>query len=295
LDWHHPDYFPRGRTGQHSGRVEHGEFANYLDFMDSQLAELCGGDYGKIAGIWFDGWWDQRVGGPAAAPTDTQVDWRLEQTYDLIHRLQPQALIGNNHHVTPFSGEDFQMFERDLPGQNQAGHSADATISQLPLETCDTINGAWGYNAKDDQFKSVDQLIHYLVRAAGHNANLLLNVGPMPDGRIQPECVERLRAMGQWTGKYGQSIYGTRGGPVSPREWGASTRRGSTVYLHVLQTAGPRVTLTGTADFQYGTARYFDGQAVRLERNQQGELVVPVPEPLQGQPDMIIVLERFQD
>ena len=295
LDWHHPDYFPRGRTGQHSGRLEHGEFAKYLDFMDSQLAELCSGDYGTIAGIWFDGWWDQRISKEGAAPTDTQVDWRLSQTYDLIHRLQPQAMIGNNHHVTPFPGEDFQMFERDLPGENVAGHSADATISDLPLETCDTMNGAWGYNATDKKFKSVTELIHYLVRAAGHDANLLLNVGPMPDGRIQPEFVQRLGAMGEWTAKYGESIYATRGGPVSPQAWGASTRRDNTVYVHVLQTADGELCLSGTAGFKFAKARLFDGEPIQLQRNERDELVVQIPKPYRDQPDMIIVLERFHD
>jgi len=222
LDWTHPDYFPRGRTGHASGRPESGDFNRYLDFMDGQLTELLTG-YGDIAGIWFDGIWDRR-----------NADWRLRRTYDLIHKHQPHALIGNNHHLAPFEGEDFQMFEKDLPGQNTAGFNAESKIGALPLETCDTINGAWGYNANDKRFKSTHQLIHYLAKAAGVGANFLLNVGPKPDGTIQEEFATRLKEIGAWLAKNGESIYGTQAGPIAPRPWGVSTARDRRIYLHIL-------------------------------------------------------------
>lgn len=171
-------------------------------YMDARLKELLSG-YGEIGGIWFDGWWDK----PAAS-------WRLEKTYNPIHSLQPATLVGNNHHRKPFDGEDFQMFEKDLPGQNTAGFNKDSEIGKLPLESCDTINKAWGYNTKDKQFKSAKDLIHFPARAARHNSNFLLNAGPTPEGTIQPEFVERLRAIGGWLGKNGESLYGTRGGPT---------------------------------------------------------------------------------
>ncbi|OLE52936.1 MAG: alpha-L-fucosidase, partial [Bacteroidetes bacterium 13_1_20CM_4_60_6] len=221
LDWHNPDYFPLGRTGHSAGRPEGGDFNKYLQFMDAQLSELLT-NYGDVAGIWFDGMWDK-----------PDADWQLQRTYSLIHRLQPAALVGSNHHHAPYEGEDFQMFEKDLPGSNTAGFNQTA-ISTLPLETCETINGAWGYNKNDKNFKSVPALIHYLVRAAGANANFLLNIGPMPTGQVQPEFVERLHAIGEWNVKNGETIYGTRGGPIKPRVWGISTQKGDTVYLHVL-------------------------------------------------------------
>ena len=234
LDWHHPDYYPWGQTGHNTGRVPSGSFPKYLDAMDAQLKELLT-DYGPIAGIWFDGWWDHQMK-TANNPLQTRVDWRLRQTYDLIHRLQPQALVGNNHHVSPFDGEDFQMFEKDLPGQNTTGLSGDSKAGKLPLESCETISRAWGYNRHDTQYKSTRDLLHFMINSAGRNANCLLNVGPMPSGLIQPEAVERIQEMGRWMKKYGESIYGTRGGPFPPAEWGVSTERsdGSLYYLHVL-------------------------------------------------------------
>jgi alpha-L-fucosidase len=222
LDWHHPDYYPLGRTGHASGRPEGGDFNKYLDYMDNQLRELLTG-YGEVGGIWFDGMWDK-----------PDANWRLDKTYSLIHSLQPAALVGSNHHLKPFEGEDFQMFEKDLPGGRNSEFNSKSEIGALPLETCDTINNAWGYNSTDKKFKSTKQLVQYLVRAAGNNANFLLNVGPMPTGKIQPEFVERLHGMGDWLRANGQSIYDTRGGPVTPRPWGVTTQKPGKIYVHVL-------------------------------------------------------------
>ena len=133
LDWKRDDY-PQGRTGKGTGRPKgHGDWKSYYKFMNNQLTELLT-NYGPIGAIWFDGVWDQ--------PED--FDWQLEEQYALIHKLQPACLVGNNHHRTPYAGEDFQMFERDLPGENSAGLSGQS-ISALPLETCETMNGIWGY------------------------------------------------------------------------------------------------------------------------------------------------------
>ena len=221
LDWHNPDYWPRGRTGLKTGRPEQGSWSRYLDFMDSQLTELLT-QYGSIGGIWFDGMWDK-----------PDADWRLPGTYALIHRLQPSALIVPNHHQAPLPGEDVQTFEQDLPGANTAGFNT-REIGSLPLETSLTMNDSWGFNITDHRFKSEREMIGYLVRAAGNDANLLLNIGPRPDGTIQPEAVERLRDLGRWLKNYGTSVYGTRGGPITPRDWGVTTQRADTVFVHIL-------------------------------------------------------------
>jgi len=221
LDWHNPDYWPRGTTGHNTARPDSGNWQHYLDFMDQQLTELLT-HYGPIGGIWFDGMWDK-----------PDADWQLPRTYALIHRLQPAALIIPNTHEPPRPGEDVQTFEQDLPGANSAGFNT-KTIGSLPLETSLTMNNAWGFNIADQHFKSVPELIGYLVRAAGNNANLLLNIGPRPDGTIQPEAVERLRVIGDWLRTYGTSIYGTRGGPIAPRDWGVTTQRGDSIFVHVL-------------------------------------------------------------
>ena len=290
LDWRHPDYYPRGKTGRHSGRPSSGDFDAYLDYMDAQVTELASGEYGALRGFWFDGWWDQHITEDDKTDRSTHVDWRLKRTYDLIHRLKPQAIIGNNHHVLPFEGEGFQMFERDLPGQNTVGFNTTA-IGSLPLETCDTINGSWGYNASDHDFKSSTELIHYLVRAAGYDANFLLNVGPTPQGTFQPEVVERLEALGVWTSEFGETIYGTRGGPMPPQNWGVMTRTPTTLYVHLLEPATAKLVLPGTEGLDVKKATLFGtDREVAITTRPGGELELSVPSDAVDPIDTIIVL-----
>jgi len=223
LDWYQNDYYPRGNTGHNAGRPDEGEWNKYLDFMNGQLSELLT-NYGEIGGIWFDGWWDKK-----------QADWQLEKTYKTIHDLQPACLIGSNHHQAPKPGEDFQMYEKDLPGHNTTGFSGEASVGNLPLETCETMNNHWGFALQDNRYKSVNDLVAYLVKAAGYNSNFLLNIGPMPNGQIQTEFADTLKSIGQWMGKYGETIYGTRGGPVPPQTWGVTTQKDKKIYVHILK------------------------------------------------------------
>jgi alpha-L-fucosidase len=278
LDWHHPDYFPRGITGGFTGRPESGDWKKYVAYYQGQVRELCT-NYGEIGGIWFDGWWDR-----------PEADWELDATYRMIHDLQPTALIGNNHHVAPFPGEDFQIFEQDLPGQNTAGFNKAAVAEELPLETCMTINRSWGYDARDDQFKSVEQLIRTLVGAAGRGANLLLNVGPRADGTIPAELTERLRQMGLWLQVYGESVYGTRRGPIPPQDWGVTTARegpSPAIYLHLFFPKD-RIPLPPFSSTYHAQA-IGKTTPLRLEGSRQGMQLV-VPEEVRTPVDTVIKL-----
>ena len=228
IDWTREDYYPIGRTGQGTGRKNHGEWKTYYEFMNNQLTELLT-NYGKVGAIWFDGVWDQ--------PED--FDWQFEKQYELIHKLQPACLVGNNHHKIPNAGEDFQMFERDLPGENNAGYSAGAAIGKLPLETCETMNGMWGYRTKDQNYKSVPTLIRLLVKAAGKGANLLMNIGPQANGELPALALDRLKGMGEWLNRYGETIYGTTAGDVMKADWGTTTRKGNLLYVHILADKMP--------------------------------------------------------
>ena len=277
LDWHHPDYWPRGRTGHATGRPENGDWNRYLDFMDSQLTELLS-NYGPIGGIWFDGMWDK-----------PDADWRLERTYALIHRLQPSALIVPNHHKAPLPGEDVQTFEQDLPGANTAGFNT-REIGSLPLETSLTMNQSWGFNITDHRFKSTAELIGYLVRAAGNDANLLLNVGPRPDGTIQPEAVERLRAIGEWLRVYGPSIYATRGGPIAPRAWGVTTRRGDSVFVHVLAWPDDVLSLPDVGVRVAGASMLRNGARVKFTQS-ASVLTLELPRAMPDETDRVVVLQ----
>jgi len=279
LDWHHPDYFPRGFTGgSWTGRAENGDMNKYLDYMDAQLTELLT-QYGDIAGIWFDGMWDKK-----------DADWRLAKTYKLIHQLQPGTLIGSNHHVAPYEGEDFQMFEKDLPGYNTTGFAPEQKIGDLPKETCETINHSWGFNLKDDKHKSRKELIQYLVKAAGYDANFLLNVGPMPNGKIQPEHIERLTQMGEWLTLNGETIYGTRGGPLTARHWGVTTQKGNTVFIHVLNWTDESLVIPSWGKKIKSAKLFVDNTPVKFLENEYG-ITFKIPKSKMDDVDTIIELE----
>ncbi len=253
LDWGRTDYYPRGRTGLKTERPDGtaDSWAHYLRFMNEQLTELLT-SYGPIGAIWFDGMWDMDgyKGGMTAEK------WNLDEQYALIHRLQPACLVGNNHHITPFAGEDIQIFERDIPGRNDHGLSGQV-ISALPLETCQTMNSSWGYRITDHDYKSSDDLIRYLVRTAGKGANLLLNIGPRPDGTLPEEAIERLSAIGSWLKTYGETIYGTEGGVVEQGDWGATTQHGNKLYVHILSAKTPRFILPYYGQNRLKEARVF--------------------------------------
>ena len=227
LDWTREDY-PRGNTGRNSGRKgDAHDYEGYRSFMKQQLSELLT-KYGKIGAIWFDGHWDHNG---AQVP----FDWRYDDLYPHIHGIDPACLIGNNHHIEPFEGEDFQMFERDLPGENNNGWADNQTISSLPLEMCQTMNGMWGYKVADQNYKSVPDLVRLIVRAASKGSNLLLNIGPQPDGCLPALSLERLAGIGKWMSVNGESVYGTSASGLPEPEWGAVTRKDNVLYLHVFQ------------------------------------------------------------
>jgi alpha-L-fucosidase len=283
LDWHNPDYYPRGMTALDkgpwdNGRPDHGDWNAYLDdYMDGQLRELLT-NYGAIGGIWFDGMWDK-----------PNADWHLQKTYALIHQLQPAALIIPNHHQTPKPGEDVQTFERDLPGRNTAGFNTNYVSEELPLESSNTLNGSWGFNIGDSKYKSAEQLVEMLVRAAGNDSNLLLNIGPMPNGEIQQEFVTRLHAVGEWMSRYGDSIYGTRGGPIPPGAWGVTTHKGDKIFVHVLDWNAPLLALSPIREKITAAQTLVSGSPVEFKQSSDG-VVLTVPPVANGEIDRVVAL-----
>ena len=258
LDWHRDDYYPLGRTGQGTGRTKHGKWKTYDAFMNAQLAELVR-DYNAEA-IWFDGEWDQDI--------NPDFQWNFDKMYAGIHKLNPACLIGNNHHGEVHPGEDFQMFERDVPGANTAGLSCQA-ISKLPIETCQTMNGMWGYKIIDQTYKSDTTLIRLLVQTAGRNANLLLNIGPEATGALPATAIDRLEKIGKWMKTYGKTVKdGVREGIIPPQEWGVSTQKGKTVYLHILDWKSRMLSLPLTEKVKsvvaYDTRRPIPFQQTKL-------------------------------
>ena len=266
LDWHRLDY-PLGSTGRQLGRpTDQQDWNSYYKFMNNQLTELLT-QYGPIGAIWFDGVWDHSGD---AVP----FDWQLEEQYALIHRLQPACLVGNNHHKNLNPGEDIQIFERDLPGQNTAGYSGGMEVSnEVPLESCQTISDSWGFNITDTHYKSTKELIQMLVHAAGLNANLLLNIGPQADGQLPSTALSRLKEIGEWTRQYGETIYATRGGLVSPRDWGVTTQKGNKLYVHILKWQDKGLFLPVSNHKLSGAKLFKDDTPVKMVKSKDGYLL----------------------
>jgi alpha-L-fucosidase len=212
-DWHHPD-FPLTSPGG-SVKREVSDLDRYTEYLKNQSVEIIK-NYGPLMVMWYD--------------VPQQFDAvRGQGVIDHIRKLQPDIIVNNR---TGAKG-DF-----DTPEQRVGSFKIDR-----PWETCMTIGRQWAWKP-NDEVKTLEQCLHSLIRSAGGDGNLLFNVGPTPDGIIEPLQVERLKEMGQWLDKYGYAIYGTRGGPFKPADWGVSTRKGSKVYLHVLRWAGGTKVIT---------------------------------------------------
>ncbi len=277
IDWIRDDY-PMGRTGTECGKTrDKSDWKGYYNFMNAQLTELLT-EYGDVGAIWFDGWWDHEE-------DSVPFDWQLPGQYELIHKLQPACLVGNNHHLGPNPGEDIQIFERDLPGEMTSGFAKEAAkISRLPLETCQTMNGMWGYKVIDTDYKSAADIIRLLVSTSGKGANLLMNIGPQPNGELPAVAQQRLKELGEWTSVYGESIYGTDAGDIAPQNWGVSTRKDDTLYLHITAADSIPVNDKGVRILQLPLKQKFrsvtelvGGASVPYKRNKEG-VAITIPE-----------------
>jgi len=245
-DFFRPDYC-QGNVKKGAGILGECNWDAYIQFIKNQLTEILT-NYGPISGIWFDGHWDQveRIGNDR---NGRQLRaWRYDEIYKLIHDLQPGCMIGNNHHIATFPGEDYQTFERDLPGSNiGGGFSADAKIEEeLPLESSDIIGRSWGFVTNDTINKSAMELVHLLIGSAGVGSNLLLNIGPTPEGEVRQAQKERLLVIGDWLKVYGETIYGTRKSFMNPADWGVAVEKEDKIYLHIIhpEKAGSQLYLS---------------------------------------------------
>jgi alpha-L-fucosidase len=226
MDWHHPDYLPRRGWERDQRTADGADFDRYTGYLHGQVTELLT-NYGDIGVMWFDGeWehtWNHEYGGPL---------------YDLCRTIQPSVIVNNRvdkgrggmgglTEDGKYAG-DFGTPEQQIPTTGLPG---------VDWETCMTMNRHWGWNARDDDWKSTTDLIRKLVDIASKGGNFLLNVGPKPNGTFPEASVVRLREMGDWMDTHGESIYGTTASPFDDLEWGRCTVKreddSSTLYLHV--------------------------------------------------------------
>ncbi len=237
--------------------------SRYQAYLQDQLRELLG-NYGKVDILWYDGLGDHRE------------EYRSAEMNALARKLQPSILI-NNRNGFP---EDFDTPEQRV-GQMQVGR---------PWETNMTLCQQWSWRP-NDTMKSLEECLRILVTTVTGDGNLLFNVGPMPDGRIEPRQVERLREIGAWLGKNGTAVYRTRGGPWVNGAWGGSTHRGDRIFVFLLRKpAGGVLTLSGNPGRVLKASLLGSSQAVTFSQEEK-RLSLQVPASAFGSPIPILELQ----
>ena len=218
-DWYHPDY-PTDSPGGRQMKSMH-NMDRYVKYLHAQTREIIE-KYGPLGIMWFDGEWEK--------------PWTHEHglaLYRHIRSLQSDILI-NNRVDKGRRGMQGSTISAEFVGDYETPEQQIGSFNRdRPWETCMTICRQWAWKP-DDKMKSLAECIQTLLRVVGGDGNLLFNVGPMPDGRIEPRQVERLAEMGRWLKQHGDGVFGTRGGPFKPGTWGASTCKGNKIYLFVM-------------------------------------------------------------
>jgi alpha-L-fucosidase len=263
-DWWHPDY-PTGSPGGKRSKPSP-NMPRYFEYLKNQVREIIE-NYGPLGIVWFDGQWEK--------------PWTLEHGDELetfLRKLQPDVIINNRVGKARANLSGTSKQNVGNPGDYDTPEQRIGAFDRArPWETCMTICRQWAWKP-DDQMKSLEQCLQSLVRVAGGDGNFLFNIGPMPDGRIEPRQAERLREMGAWLETHGESIYGTRGGPFKPGPHGASTCNGNRVYLHVFDwpEGGDAVRLP-PIPARVTRAAVLDGGAARFTQTPEGIEVAVSP------------------
>ncbi len=279
MDWHHSDYLPRRNWEKRSS--EGADYQRYISYMKAQLKELI--TRYDPAVIWFDGEWE-----------DTWTHDEGLKLYDYVRSLKPEIIINNRvdkgrrgmqgtYDGNQFAG-DFGTPEQEIP----------ATGLDYDWESCMTMNGHWGWNKHDKDFKSTEELIHKLVDIASKGGNYLLNVGPKPDGTFPQESIERLKQIGQWMKVNGQSIYETTASPFAKLAWGRCTKKvsqkGATLYLHVFNWPEDGELLLPGLKNQVKKATFLaNHKSVKARQDESGVILSLPAEPLDTIDTVIVV------
>jgi alpha-L-fucosidase len=280
MDWHHPDYRPRRAWEYPNSYNEGGNNNRYIDFMKEQIRELLTG-YGDVAVLWFDGEWEHTL---AQARREDEI-------YDFIRSLQPNTLINDRlFERRPGNRADFGTPEQFVPATGLKSPDGKPVL----WESCVTINqDSWGYNKYETVFKTERDLIRMLIEVVSKGGNLLLNVGPRPDGTIQEEFVTRLRTIGRWLRVNGESIYETTASPFERMPFfGRATVKGRTLYLHVFEwPASGRLRVAGLKNLVHRARLLADPQRPVKAVRDGADVVLELPGEAPGEIASVIALE----
>lgn len=270
LDWHHPDY-PLHNNGIETPDPK-ANMGKYMVYMKNQLKELISHYHPYM--LWFDGNWES--------------PWTYEEAadmYNYIKKLDPSVIINNRlgkgtgKEMTAQTVGDYETPEQEIGAINM----------DIPWETCMTICTQWAWKP-NDKLKSLKECIHTLASTAGGNGNLLLNVSPMLDGRMEARQVKRLKEVGDWLKKNGEAIYNTKGGPYKPDSVYAATRKGNNVYLLIFRRENDQLIIPAIPGLKIMDAHFLHGEAVSVMQDEQHS-ILRLPEKLSDEDCSVLVLK----
>ncbi len=255
IDWHHPDFPIDGHHPQRDDASLRSknvmrDMAAYRRYLHGQVRELLT-RFGKIDYLFFDFTYPDLAGGGKSAD-----DWGSKEILAIVRELQPEAIVNDRLGIPG----DFVT-----PEQYQPAGPMWREGKPVLWEACQTLNGSWGYDRDNLQYKTPDMVVQMLIDGVSKNGNLLLNVGPTARGELDPRAIEILAATGEWLRVHGRSIYGCGASSFTPPPDCRYTQRGDRLYLHLLAWPYRHVHLPGLA----GHIRYAqllnDGSEVKMQ------------------------------
>ncbi len=279
LDWHHPDY-PIHSSGNQTIDTK-ADMNRYIIYMKNQLKELVT-KYDPYM-LWFDGAWE--------SPWTEEMG---KDMYAYLKKLKSNVIINNR-----LGKEIAGVINKKIDLEKMVGDydTPEQTVGrmnmEIPWESCFTICSQWSWKP-NDTMKSLPECLRIISQTAGGNGNLLLNVGPMPDGRIEARQVTRLKEVGDWLKLNGEAVYNTLGGPYEPTAAYAATRKQNKIYLHVIKTDTSEIILKNLPGRNILNAHTTNNENITIEKNSDTYKVM-LPTNRAGKTEYMIVLELDGD
>lgn len=277
-DWHHPHYTTRYRNDPRP--VEESDMSQYVDYLNNQVKELIVKYDTKI--LWFDGEWED--------------SWTHELGMDLYKNVRSwgdDILINNRVDKGRRGMKGMTATEQFAGDFGTPEQEIGEFIIDKPWESCITICKQWAWKP-NDELKSLRECILTLAKTVGGGGNLLLNIAPMLDGRIEQRQINRLLEMGDWLGKYGESIYNTLPGPYKTTEWMASTFKDNKIFIHLLDWPKGDLLLTKLPNHKVLSAKIMGGKTVTLKEDKK-YLTIQIPKKPVDENDTVLILELDGD
>jgi alpha-L-fucosidase len=268
MDWHHPDYLPRRDWERGTRPVDGAQFSRYVQYLHNCVEELLT-HYGDVGVLWFDGEWESTWTHELGVELADRC--RALAPHLIINsRVAPKQASGLNAKLAAVEVGDFSTPEQEIP---------DRGIPGVDWESCVTMNGNWGYNRADHNFKSVPKLVGMLIETASKGGNLLLNVGPTGEGLVPPESIDRLAGIGRWMSVHAEAIRGTSASPFENAPFRA-TCKGHSLYCFVQEwPAAHEITLPGVRSHPRRASMLGDAAHHQLAvRDSSAGIVVTLPD-----------------